>query len=122
VQCDPLEIRFETSIFNTGTPIDCGCCNESLPLDVEIVITLGDAPAAARVYGPEVKAVVTEALGIAAGASGTVEIWYEGAATGDVIPAHANWMMGSNTAALGAEVLVRWFADENKWVIVELEC
>ena len=123
VQCDPFQLVFDASIFDTGVPIGCECCDElGFPIAVQIVITLADAPAAALTLPEIVKVVVTKVGGIAAGTSGTAEVYLEGAATGTEIPVHANWMFGSNSAAQGAEAVAKWFKDEQKWVIIELEC
>lgn len=69
---------------------------------------------------PLYKAVVTETGGIAAGSSGDADIQINGVAK-ETITAHLNWLEGTNSADENAEVLVRYFRDEQKWVIVALE-
>lgn len=58
---------------------------------------------------------------IAVGGSGTVAIYRNGSATENVT-AHLNWMDGNQAVAANTELLVRFFRDENKWVIVGAEC
>ena len=65
---------------------------------------------------------------IADGASGTVNIWKNGAVTSPVwsVTAWLNWMNGTTTVASGAELIIEWFQDESsgagKWIITEMEC
>ena len=78
----------------------------------------------ARVWPPqERKVVISESGGIAAGASGTVSIWVNDAVSDPLETAEAwfNWM-AAGTAGEDAEAMIRWIDDEDKWVIVELEC
>lgn len=75
---------------------------------------------------PDYKGVVTEAGGITAGSSGDVDILIGGTHhTNDAeetITAELSWMEGSDDAANDAEVLVRYFRDEQKWRITQIEC
>lgn len=64
---------------------------------------------------------VTQAGGIAADASGSVQI-YAGGTGRETITAHFDWMSGTNTAGQNKECLVRFFRDQQRWRIVELEC
>ena len=78
----------------------------------------------ARVWPPqERKVVISESGGIAAGASGIVSIWVNDAVSDPLETAEAwfNWM-AAGTAGEDAEAMIRWIDDEDKWVIVELEC
>jgi len=59
---------------------------------------------------------------ITAGSSGTVSIWKAGADTGDNVTAHLNWMHGGQNVSISKQVLVKYFADESKWVIIGAEC
>jgi len=68
------------------------------------------------------KAVVTESGGIAPGSSGEVTIWENGEATTWRPEAWLNWMHNEQSCAEGAEVLVKFFADEDKFVIINGEC
>lgn len=76
----------------------------------------------------ELKAVVTNAGGIAAGGSGEVTIWLaptlgaDPEETGWTVTAHLNWMHGGQNVDEAKQVLIRWFQDEARWVIVEREC
>lgn len=68
------------------------------------------------------KGVVTEPDGIAAGESGEVTIWMAGEASTWKVQAHLNWMHGDSDVAFGAEVLLRYFEDEDKFCITNAEC
>jgi len=58
---------------------------------------------------------------ISSGSSGTVSLWYAGADTSENVTCHL-WMEGSNDIASGSECVMRFFRDEQKWVITEAEC
>lgn len=68
------------------------------------------------------KGVVTEVGGIDPDSSGEVTIWENGIATTWKVTAHLNWMHNDLPVAYEAEVLVRFFEDENKFVITNGEC
>lgn len=40
----------------------------------------------------------------------------------ETVVAAFNWMEGTTSLANGTECLIRWFPEENKWVIIEAEC
>lgn len=67
-----------------------------------------------------VKAVAT--ADISAGSYGTADLYYGGTANASV-DAYFNWMTGTMTEiTTGTEMLVQWFPDEEKWVIINAEC
>lgn len=68
----------------------------------------------------ELKAVADGA--ITAGSSGTVSVYDGGSDSSYNVTAHLNWMHGSENVSSGKELLIRWFEDEAKWVIVAAEC
>ncbi len=70
---------------------------------------------------PEYLAKVTQSGGIAAGASGSAEIYINGVSKGTVT-AFLSWAEGTNDAGENAECYVRFFRDEQKWRIVTLDC
>lgn len=53
---------------------------------------------------------------IAVDDSGTVSIWFAGADTGENVTAYNDWTNGIIDS--GAEIFVRYFRDERKWVVV----
>lgn len=59
---------------------------------------------------------------IAPGASGTVSIWQGGADTGANVTAYHTWMEGDNTIEAGTEIVIRWFEDQRKYIILNAEC
>jgi hypothetical protein len=64
----------------------------------------------------------TANAGITAGSSGTVTVYHAGASTSFTVTAHLNWMHNARNVASADELLIRWFEDESKWVIIEAEC
>lgn len=68
------------------------------------------------------KAIVTEAGGIAAGGSGEVTIYLAQAVTTWKPTAWLNWMDGGQPVDEDAQVIVEFFPDENRFVIVGAEC
>lgn len=58
---------------------------------------------------------------IAVGSSGSVTIKRTGVGA-QTVTAHLNWMDGSQKVSSGNELLVQFFRDENKWIIVGAEC
>lgn len=61
---------------------------------------------------------------ITAGSSGTANVWENGIVTSPLqtYTVWLNWMHGGEGAASGVEAIARWFDDERKWVIVNVEC
>lgn len=59
---------------------------------------------------------------ISAGGSGTVSVWREGSDSGYDVTAYLNWMHGGTDVTAGTELIIRWFPDEEKWIIVAAEC
>lgn len=58
---------------------------------------------------------------ITAGSSGTADIQFGGSSS-ESISAYLNWMHNSTDCADEDELLVRFFQDENKWIIIGAEC
>ena len=70
---------------------------------------------------PPLKAVVG-GDDIKAGESGDVAIWKRGGETERTVEAHLNWMHGDQQISAGKQVVIQWFADEAKWIILHAEC
>ncbi len=58
---------------------------------------------------------------IAVGGSGSVTIYRNGSAT-ESVTAHLNWLDGNQAVVANSELLIQYFRDEAKWVIVGAEC
>jgi len=58
---------------------------------------------------------------ISVGGSGSVTIKRNGVSA-QTVTAHLNWMDGSQKVSAGNELLVQFFRDEAKWIIVGAEC
>ena len=58
---------------------------------------------------------------IAVGGSGSVTIYRNGSAT-ESVTAYLNWMDGNQAVAANSELLIQYFRDEAKWIIVGAEC
>lgn len=70
---------------------------------------------------PPLKAVAEEAIVV--GGFGDVGIKRGGAATSvETVSAYLNWMAGTTNVSSGDELLIRFFPDEWKWVIIGAEC
>ena len=71
----------------------------------------------------DLKVVISETGGITAGSSGGVDVWFAGAVTSPLqtLTAYFDWM-AADTATKDAEALIRYFRDEGKWTIINLEC
>jgi hypothetical protein len=54
--------------------------------------------------------------------SGQVTVWLSGVTTGLNEEAWLNWMHSNKDISAGKEVLIRFFEDEDKWVIIGAEC
>jgi hypothetical protein len=67
----------------------------------------------------QLKAIADE--DIEAGASGDVTIQRGGVAT-ETVTAHLNWMAGSEDVTADLELLIRFYRDENAYVIEAAEC
>lgn len=59
---------------------------------------------------------------ITAGSSGTVSVWRGGSDTSYNVTGYLNWMHGSEDISSGKELVLCYFEDEAKWVIVNAEC
>lgn len=58
---------------------------------------------------------------ISPGGSGTVGLSRNNVEV-DTMTAHLNWMEGTVSIANGTEILIKWFPDESRWVIVNADC
>ena len=56
------------------------------------------------------------------GSSGSAEIFEGGRPTGSRVDAWLNWMHNNEPISSGKEMLIKWFPDEGKWVIIGAEC
>lgn len=57
------------------------------------------------------------------GSYGTVSIWRNGADTTENIEnVYLDWMHGDENVSAGKEVLIQYFADEDRWRIIGAEC
>lgn len=72
--------------------------------------------------GSILKAVANE--DIAAEDFGDVTIWRGGEETDppEVVEAHLNWIHGGEQVSAGTRILIMWFPDEAKWVIIYGDC
>lgn len=77
------------------------------------VIRIGDFVA------PELKAIAGG--NISAGGSGSVTVQKNGSSSQSVT-AYLNWMEGTTGVSTSDELLIRFFEDENKYVIIGAEC
>lgn len=91
-------------------------------LERELAGMRSERRARLRTKQQQFKGVVTQVGGISAGSSGEVTIWQAGAATTWKVTAHLNWMHNGKACANGDEVILFFFADENKFVITNGEC
>lgn len=55
------------------------------------------------------------------GGTGTADIYVNGSSRGSVT-VYFNWMTGSGNIASGADLWVKYFHDEDKWVVTGAEC
>jgi hypothetical protein len=55
------------------------------------------------------------------GGSGTVSLYRNGSAV-TTVTAYLNWLAGNQLVPANTELLVQFFRDENKWVIVGAGC
>lgn len=72
----------------------------------------------------ERKVKITQSGGITAGGFGTANVWENGIVTNPlqtISKLYFNWM-DVGTAGQNKEAIARWMDDEQKWIIVELEC
>jgi hypothetical protein len=61
---------------------------------------------------------------IAINTSELVNVWINGALSSPLeqVTAHLNWMHGGQLVSGGLEVMLQYFEDEDKWVIINAEC
>lgn len=59
---------------------------------------------------------------LTAGSSGTVSLWANGSDTTYNVTAYLNWMYGTGDIEADTEILIKWFPDEAKWVVIGADC
>lgn len=59
---------------------------------------------------------------VTAGSTGSVTLYDKGVSTGATITAHLDWMHGSEDISSGKEVVVAYFALEDRWRFIASEC
>lgn len=59
---------------------------------------------------------------VTAGSTGSVTLYDKGISTGATITAHLDWMHGSENISSGKEVVVAYFALEDRWRFIASEC
>lgn len=77
------------------------------------VVAVGDT----RTVRRKARATTT----ITDGSTGSADVFINAAARGNVT-VHFNWMTGSGNIASGTDMLIEYFHDEDKWVVVGAEC
>ena len=55
------------------------------------------------------------------GGTGSADVYIQDSARGNVT-VHYNWMTGAGDIANGSDLLIEYFHDEDKWVVVGAEC
>ena len=55
------------------------------------------------------------------GGTGSADVFINGSARGNVT-VHYNWMTGGGNIASGSDLLIEYYHDEDKWVVVGAEC
>jgi hypothetical protein len=55
------------------------------------------------------------------GGTGSADVFINGSARGNVT-VHYNWMTGSGNIVSGSDLLIEYYHDEDKWVVVGAEC
>lgn len=55
------------------------------------------------------------------GGTGSADVYIQDSARGNVT-VHYNWMTGAGNIANGSDLLIEYFHDEDKWVVVGAEC
>ena len=55
------------------------------------------------------------------GGTGSADVFIQGSARGNVTVEY-NWMTGAGDIANGSDLLIEYFHDEDKWVVVGAEC
>lgn len=100
-------------IIATGDPIleILGAIESDIALG-----TMGGAGVGRLFYKAVADSAITD------GSSGTVSIWENGVDTGTNVTAHLNWVTGGEDISAGKELVIWWFDDEQKWVILIAEC
>ena len=77
------------------------------------VVAVGDT----RTVRRKARATTT----ITDGSTGSADVFINAAARGNVT-VHFNWMTGSGNIASGSDLLIEYFHDEDKWIVVGAEC
>jgi hypothetical protein len=53
--------------------------------------------------------------------TGSADVYIDGSSRGNVT-VHYNWMIGAGNIANGSDVIIEYYHDEDKWVVVQAEC
>lgn len=106
----------------TSTPYELESCHERTSVEI-IFSEVGTAKLCKVHLKPQVQtlAVGKTTQQINGGGNGTVEIYRDGAATGEEVTAELDWMT-SEKISTGKEVLLNYFYDEFIWRIIGAEC
>lgn len=106
----------------TSTPFEMESCHDRTSVEI-LFGDVGTAKLCKVHVKPQVQtlAVGKTTQQISAGGNGTVEIYRDGAATGEEVTAELDWMTSQNISS-GKEVLLNYFYDEFLWRIIGAEC
>ena len=106
----------------TSTPFELESCHDRTSVEI-LYSEVGTAKLCKVHLKPQVQtlAVGKTTEEINAGSNGTVEIYRDGAATGEEVTAELDWMT-SQKISNGKEVLINYFYDEFLWRIIGAEC
>jgi len=106
----------------TSTPFELESCHDRTSVEI-LYSEVGTAKLCKVHLNPQVQtlAVGKTTQQISAGGNGTVEIYRDGAATGEEVTAELDWMTSQNISS-GKEVLLNYFYDEFLWRIIGAEC
>lgn len=98
--------------------LNYGLINEILPFTYDSVVQT------ATILGSQGLMRLGKASGgITAGSSGTVQIWDSvGAVTDATVTAYLTWMHNSENMTGGKEVIIKYFPEHGKWIIIGREC
>ena len=53
--------------------------------------------------------------------TGSADVFIDGVSRGNVT-VHYNWMIGAGNIANGSDIIIEYYHDEDKWVVVQAEC
>lgn len=95
-----------------------------IPLGTEVLVLEVRGRKGLRHYLLDAAPVIYKARATSAitdNGTGTAEI-YVGASVRATVTVDFNWFTGSGDIASGADLIVQWFPDEDKWVVLQAEC